>query len=74
MNQSRKIVKLAPSPAMLASGRRGNKAPTLAEAYEHFTGKSLERPHDAMGDLIACKAVYFGIQSWLSAHPEAREA
>ena len=39
----------------------GTKNPTLAEAYHHFTGFEHIDAHDAMGDVMATKDVYFGI-------------
>lgn len=38
------------------------KTASLAEAYAHFTGKTLDGAHDAMVDVRACKAVYYGIK------------
>lgn len=56
------ILKLAPTHKMIAAGRRGPKSPNLAEAYSFFTGKPLEGAHRADVDVMACKAVYFGIK------------
>lgn len=39
------------------------KTASLAEAYAHFTGKTLDGAHDAMVDVRACKAVYYGIKN-----------
>jgi DNA polymerase-3 subunit epsilon len=58
---SQKIIKLPATVAMHKTGRHGPKAPNLGEAYKFFTGKELEGAHDAQVDLMACKAVYFGI-------------
>lgn len=42
-------------------GKAGIKAPNLAEAYKHFTGKDLVNAHTAMADTKACLDVYFGL-------------
>jgi DNA polymerase-3 subunit epsilon len=42
------------------------KTATLSEAYAHFTGKTLEGAHDAKVDVMACKAVYYGIKKHLA--------
>ena len=42
-------------------GRYGYKMPSLAEAYQHFTGKPLENAHNAMADCQACFEVYKGV-------------
>lgn len=39
-----------------------SKSPTLAEAYQFFTGKELENAHSAMADTLGCKEVYLAIQ------------
>jgi DNA polymerase-3 subunit epsilon len=39
------------------------KTASLAEAYAHFTGKTLDGAHDAKVDVMACKAVYYGIKA-----------
>lgn len=53
------ILKLPPTPKMIAAGRHHHKSANLSEAYQHFTGKKLEGAHSAMVDVIACKDVYF---------------
>lgn len=58
---STKIVNLPPTAKMIAAKRKGPKSPTLGEAFEFFTGQKLEGAHNAMVDVEACKAVYFGI-------------
>lgn len=40
----------------------GNKHPKLTEAYQHFTGKTMEGAHTAGGDVDGCIAVYFAIK------------
>lgn len=40
----------------------GKSGHTLDKAYKYFTGKDLEGAHNAMVDVKACMAVYFGIQ------------
>jgi DNA polymerase-3 subunit epsilon len=57
------ILNLPPTPKMLAAGRTHAKSPNLSEAYRHFTGKDLEGAHNAANDIMACKAVYFGIKA-----------
>jgi DNA polymerase-3 subunit epsilon len=46
----------------IPSPKGGNKWPKLAEAYKHFTGLDLVGAHDAMNDLLACKAVFFKLR------------
>lgn len=60
---STKILNLPPTEKMLAKRRKGPKSPNLAEAYEFFTGQKLEGAHDAMVDVRAAKAVYYGIRA-----------
>jgi DNA polymerase-3 subunit epsilon len=40
----------------------GGKRPKLAEAYEHFTGKTLDDAHNAMADTKACMELYFELE------------
>lgn len=61
--KSTKIINLPPTEKMIKAGRRHAKSPSLAEAYEFFTGKKLEGAHNASVDLMACKAVYYGIKT-----------
>lgn len=56
------ILNLPPTERMLAAGRHHPKSPNLAEAYNYFTGEDLEGAHNAANDIMACKAVYFGIK------------
>ncbi|WP_434627541.1 3'-5' exonuclease [Chromobacterium sp. CV08] len=60
-SNSTKLVNLPPTEKMLAAGKKNAKPPTLAEAYEFFTGQRLEGAHNAMVDVAGCRAVYFGI-------------
>jgi len=69
--QATKIVNLPPTAAMLAKNRKSPKPPNLQEAYEFFTGLTLQGAHDAGNDVLGCKAVYFGIQDY---HGAARAA
>jgi DNA polymerase-3 subunit epsilon len=60
---STKILNLPPTEKMIKARRNHAKSPNLAEAYKHFTGKELEGAHDAMVDVRAAKAVYYGIKA-----------
>ena len=62
-SSSTKILNLQPTQKMIAAGRRNPKTPNLGEAYRFFTGKELVNAHNAAVDLMACKAVYFGIKA-----------
>ena len=42
-------------------GKYGYKWPTLAEAYQHYTGQEIEGAHDALVDAEACLAVFRGL-------------
>ena len=52
----------ASTPILGLPGKRGNKWPTLAEAYAFFVGQPLEGAHDAFVDAAACLAIYRGLQ------------
>jgi DNA polymerase-3 subunit epsilon len=58
-----KIINLPPTAKMVAARRKGPKSPNLGEDYEFFTGRKLEGAHDAMNDVLAAKAVYYGIKA-----------
>jgi DNA polymerase-3 subunit epsilon len=55
------ILKLPPTPKMLAAGFTKNKSANLGEAYEFFTGRKLEGAHRALADVDACMAVFFAV-------------
>lgn len=59
---STKILNLPPTGKMLAKRMKGPKSPNLGEAYYHFTGKVLDGAHNARVDIMAAKAVYYGIR------------
>lgn len=40
------------------------KTATLAEAYKFFTGMDLVNAHSAQADMLACKAVYYGLKDF----------
>ncbi|MFB3892370.1 MAG: exonuclease domain-containing protein [Phycisphaerae bacterium] len=42
-------------------GPYGFKWPSLQEAYRHFTGRDLDKAHDALADVRACRAIYEAI-------------
>lgn len=63
---SSRILNLPPTEKMRARNMKGPKSPNLGEAYYHFTGKVLEGAHDAQVDIMACKAVYYGIRKHLA--------
>lgn len=64
---STRIINLPPTAKMVKAKRMGPKSPNLGEAYEFFTGEKLEGAHDAMVDVRAAKAVYYGIKKHLAA-------
>jgi DNA polymerase III subunit epsilon len=56
------ILKLPPTPKMIAAGFNKNKSANLTEAYEHFTGKPMQNAHSAMADTLACLEVFWAIK------------
>lgn len=56
------IMKLPPTPKMLAAKRNHPKTPNLGEAYEFFTGRKLQGAHSALVDVDACIDVWFAIR------------
>lgn len=66
------ILKLPPTPRMVAAGRKHAKTPNLGEAYRHFTGTELQGAHSALVDVHACMEVWFAIQALRQ--PEAAAA
>lgn len=64
MWESLNIVKLPPTEAMQKRNMRGPKKPSLAEAYQFFTGEEIVNAHRAMADVEATIAVYKGILEW----------
>lgn len=69
--QSTKIINLPPTPKMVEKRMKGPKSPNLGEAYQFFTGRTLEGAHRAMVDVDACIDVYYGIKDYHAAHPAA---
>lgn len=57
------ILKLPPTPKMVAARRNHPKTPNLGEAYRFFTGKALEGAHSALVDVDACMTCYFAIKA-----------
>lgn len=55
------IMALPPSGRMVKAGFNKHKPPNLAEAYQYFTGRTLEGAHNAMTDVLACKDIYFAM-------------
>lgn len=55
------VMKLDPTPNMIAAGFHDKpKSASLAEAYRFVTGgKEIEKAHDALADVKACKEVFF---------------
>jgi DNA polymerase-3 subunit epsilon len=59
------ILNLPPTEKMVAKRMKGPKSPNLTEAYYHFTGKVLDGAHNAQVDIMAAKAIYYGIKTTL---------
>lgn len=64
---STKLIQLPPTPKMIAANRKHFKSPNLGEAYRFFTGIELEGAHNAVVDVLALKAIYFGIKRMTTA-------
>lgn len=62
-NAAKPLMKLPPTPKMLASPRFRNsfKQPNLQEAHQHFLGAPFEGAHGALADAEACARVYFAM-------------
>lgn len=56
------IMKLPPTPKMVAARRNHPKTPNLSEAVQYFTGAPLMKAHSALADVDGCMAVYWAIQ------------
>jgi len=63
MNEAKPICRIPPTNAMMATGRKTWKTPSLAEAYQHFIGKKIAGAHDAMVGAEACRDIYFAIRA-----------
>lgn len=61
MNMAMPIMKLPPTPKMVAAGFDKFKPPSLSQATKHFFNEELEGAHDAMVDAKACARLYFHI-------------
>ena len=53
--------KEASTDVLKLPGKYGYKWPTLAEAYLHYTGKTIEGAHDALVDTEACLEIFRGL-------------
>lgn len=62
MKMCKPILKIPPTPRMIAAGFYGHKSPNLGECYEFFFKRKLEGAHDALVDVRACKDIYFAAQ------------
>jgi len=58
------IMKLPPTPKMLAAGFNKHKTPNLGEAHQFFLERPLVNAHSAMADVQGCIDVYFAIKDW----------
>lgn len=56
------IIKIPPTPKMVAAGFNKFKTANLSEAFRHFMGRDFENAHSALADVNACAAVYFAIK------------
>lgn len=55
------ILKLPPTPKMVAARRNHPKTPNLTEAHQHFFGEGFDGAHSALADCRACLRVYLAI-------------
>jgi len=62
MRSASPIIKLPPTPKMIAAGFSKYKPPNLGECVQFFFGETLDGAHDALVDVRACKRVYHAIQ------------
>jgi len=62
MRSATPIIKLPPTPKMIAAGFTKFKAPNLGECVRFFFNEELDGAHDALVDVRACKRVYHAIQ------------
>lgn len=59
MKKATNVVKVPPTPKMIAAGRNHFKSPNLTECIKHFFDEDLDGAHDAMIDVQACRRVFF---------------
>lgn len=72
MEASTPILRIPPTPRMIAAGYNKFKNPNLQEAHTFFTGTKFDGAHDAMADVVACRKVHEGIlahQAKIAAEP-----
>lgn len=60
MEAATPIVKIPPTPAMVAAGRGPFKSPSLVEAYRRLVSETIDENslHDAWGDVHACLRIH----------------
>lgn len=56
------ILKLPPTPKMIAARRNHHKSANLGEAFRFFAGRDLDGAHNALVDVNACMAVWFAVK------------
>ena len=71
MERATPVLKLPPTPKMLAAGNNRPKVPKLEECIRHFFDEPLDGAHDAMVDVIACRRVFFRLREIMAAAPAA---
>ena len=62
MRKATGLCKIPPTERMMASGRRGFKSPSLAEAHRILLDRDIEGAHDAKADVIATKALFLHLR------------